>query len=194
MIDEANKAIRTIIRTAMGMAEHSVAPADQDSPTGAADAEFARVKIIASRDAGMPSVRTAPIGGNDDDVTESVETVKIVVASVNFYKAPPKDATGQPRYSNAAFDKASNLVARLHTAAAILAMQKAGLGFISASEPRNLTGDVDSVHESRGQIDVTFSFVHRESTVIPAITSAGLGLQVEWSPDRIEQRTLEVPS
>lgn len=194
MIDQANKAIRTVIRTAMGMPANSVRPADQDGPTGPADAEFATVKIISARDAGEPSVGQATIVDDDDNVTQTTEVTKIVVASVNFYKAPPKDATGQPRYSNAAFDRAANIVQRLNRASAILAMQQAGLGLISASPPRNLTGAVDSVHESRGQIDLTFSFVHAESETVPAITNAEVGLQVEWSPDRIEQRTLEVPS
>lgn len=194
MIDEVNKAIRTVIRTAMGMAANTVRPADQDGPTGPADAQFATVKIISCRDAGQPSVSHATIVADDDDVSQTTEVTKIVVASVNFYKAPPKDSTGQPRYSNAAFDKAATLVQRLNRQTAILAMQQAGLGLISASEPRNLTQAVDSVHESRGQIDLTFSFVHAETETVPAITTAELGLQVEWSPDRIEQRTLEVPS
>jgi hypothetical protein len=194
VIDELNRTLRGIIRVATGLAADAVRPADQHGPTGDAVAEFATVRIMSMEPVGASSNLSyaADASPTATVVTENIDTVYRAVVSVNFFKGPAKDAAGVPKYSNAAFERAVLLPRLLHQASAVLAMQQAGIAFMSASLPRNLTRAVDNVNESRGQIDLTFSVANRQSQSVPTIEHVNLGLQIEWSQDDIEQRDIEV--
>jgi hypothetical protein len=54
-------------------------------------------------------------------------------------------------------------------------MRQLGLSFVTASQPRNLAALVDGdTWESRGQIDLTFAVVARETEAIETILTAPL--------------------
>jgi hypothetical protein len=88
---------------------------------------------------------------------------------------PVNNRAGIARYSNAAFDRASRLPQRLWLNAALLT--SLGLKFQGASPVRNLTALVDGTWESRGQVDLTFAVVNRETAVIQTILSVPLTLK-----------------
>jgi hypothetical protein len=194
VIDEIARTLRGIIRVAMGMPANSVRPARQPGPTGDGDDMFATVEVVRAEDVGHPTKTTEDVYVGDvyQHTLQHVDMTKQIYVEVNFFKGAAKDATGQQVRSSIAFERACLIEQRLRLESANLALQQAGLGFLRATNPLDLTESVDHVYESRGRIELTFSLVHRETEQLPTIESAELGLQVEWSPETIEQRTIEV--
>jgi len=82
---------------------------------------------------------------------------------------------GIARYSNAAFDRAARLVQRLRLSQYVATMNAMGLAFVSASKPRNLTALVDGdTWESRGQVDLTFTVIARETATVQTVLTVPL--------------------
>lgn len=189
MIDDLNRDVRRLVRVVMGMPENSVRPADQIIPAGSQVAEFATVKVLAVPDAGWGSVSLETDGGV---TTENVDVLKRATVSVQFFRGPAKDRAGLAKYTNAALDRATRLVQRLQLSSSVDLMNELGLGFLSASAPRNLTAVVDANYESRAQVDIVFDFANRESATVPTILSVPVSISVQ-DPDGTEQtRTFEV--
>lgn len=191
MIEDVTRIICGLVRTVMEMPANSVRPSDQKAPTGGQTKEFATVKIISARLAGHPGSSYVNAG---DDLTERVDAVHVMSVSVQFFRSPQADAAGLAKYSRAAFDKAVRLRQRLHMAAHVELMRTLGLGLLDVGEARDLTTVVDASYESRGQIDLTFNVVHRETAAIKSIATVPVDLAVQ-PPDGPEQtRAFEVTS
>lgn len=189
MIENATRVICGLVRVVMGMPANSVRPADQIMPTGGQIKEFATVKVVSARDAGRPE--TSEVDAGPLDVDENVDALKVIVASIQFFKSPAADAVGIARYSTAAFDRAARLRQRLQMAASIELMTGAGLGLLDVGQARNLATVVDGTYESRGQLDVTFNFAHRETAEVKAILSVPLSTTLQTS-DGTKTTTTEV--
>lgn len=162
-----NQAVRFLIRTALGMPDNSVRPAGQTAPAGGQIQEIATVNILDSDEAGYPGVSVEDDGHGGTVVASEVP--EIFVASVNFYRAPTKDAVGIATYSNAAFDRAARLPQILQKPSNVEIMGQLGLGLLTWSKPRNLRGLADATWESRGQIDLTFNIINRETDAVDTI-------------------------
>lgn len=151
--DSVNKLIRTLIRTTLGMSADSVRPANQQAPTGILSQQFATVLIL-SVDPVTNSAMGAVSSMEDEalpstNVEESIELQYIVRTSIQFFKG---NALAQARRLSVLFA----------SSAALEAMQKIGLGLLSVSAIRDLTGLVDTQWEERGQLDVSFTLLARE--------------------------------
>lgn len=182
MIEDVTRIVCGLVRVVMGMGANTVRPADQIMPSGGQVAQFATVKIISAHDSGR-AIRSL-VATSPSVTTENTDAVKIVVASVQFFRAPNADAAGIVRYSRAAFDRAARLRQRLQMSASVALMRSLGLGLLGAGEARDLTALADDTYESRGQIDLTFNVVNRESAVVQTILSAPVTLSLQPGPTR----------
>lgn len=151
---DINLSVRRLVRMLLGMGENDVRPADQKAAAGSIGQQFATVKIINLDPVGVDTV----VNRNDEalplNVIEAVDGTRHVVASIQIFRGD-------------AYTKAARLPALLRTSAAVEKMQQLGLGFIRAGSPRNLTTQVDTNFEERGQIDIEFYVVAREEISIP---------------------------
>jgi len=171
--DLANACIRELIRRAMGMPVKTVRPAKQDAWSGGQVTEIATVEIISAETIGTGAITMATTGTVPTDVTtERIDNPIRITASVNFYRSATADAVGIARFSNAAFARAASVEQRLGLNGSIALMRAMGLGFESASTARDLRSLIDATWESRGQVDLTFTFINRETATIATILSA----------------------
>lgn len=189
-IDNVNLAIRNLVRFVMNMPDGSVRPSDQLAPAGAQTREFATVKIISVHDVGR-SEAYEPIPDVTEAVTYDLETGSEIVASINFYRSPAKNPVGIATYSNSAFDRAQRLGRLLWAEPNVVLQDQMGIGILSSTPARNLTGVVDATWESRGQIDVTFGIVNQELFQVATIASVELAVTAQTSSGS-EQFTIEV--
>lgn len=189
MIDDLNRNIRELVRTVMAMEPNSVRPADQIMPAGTQSQRRATVKIIEVKQVGITR-REFPAA--DPNLTESIESVQVVTASINFFGGTKQDPAGLARSQNWGLEMATRLGPRLRLAASIELQLKLGVLLLSEGTPRNLSGVVDATYESRGQVDMTFTAANREQAAVPTLVSAEVELQIQESAG-IETRTFEVP-
>lgn len=174
MIDTMNLAVRLLVRNVLGMPLKSVRPADQIAPTGGQTEPFATVKIISCDGIGSSDYTYEDDGAGGTN--EVLQLPQRFVASVNFYGSTAKDPVGIAKYSNEAFDRAARLVQLLEKTSSVILMQQMGLGFLSASPARNLSGLADATWQSRGQIDLTFNVINREMESIGLIESVEIDI------------------
>jgi hypothetical protein len=171
--DRIGKAIHDVIAAAMGMDPKAVRPAGQNAPTGRVDKEFAIYQITSAEDAGFPEAEATPQAFGT--ATEAAFVPQYLTVSVNFYrgKSPSADAAGLPVFTTGAYDRAKRLPLRLRLTPFAELLRSYGLGFIGASEPRNLSGFADAHHESRGQVDLQFSIIALETSDVATFESFG---------------------
>jgi hypothetical protein len=175
-LDLAADCVRELVRRAMEMPANSVRAADQLVPAGGQIDEFAEVRLLTVEDVGTGGAKSIATTGDvpDDTSEERVDQVKRIMASVNFYRAPAADAAGLVVYNSRAFARAASLEQRLQLNDSVALMNQMGLLLERAGRPRNLTGVIDATFESRGQVDLTFTVVARESAAIQTALSASL--------------------
>ena len=190
MIADVAQSIRQVIRVAMGMDANSVRPAGQLSGAGTQIQHMATVEIIAAPDLGWPAITYENVDGTPDSpVNENVDQLKELTASVNFYRGGNADAAGIATYTTHAMDDASRVEQRLRMSGNADLIRSLGLSFVKASKPRNLTALENSIWKSRGQIDLTFYVVNRETSQLPSVGSGSVTLTVDS-----KTKTIEVPA
>lgn len=178
--DRMGSAIQAVIAAAMDIPSRSVRPADQAMPSGNVDGGYATYRISATEDASIPEQTNAT--QDDGSELEAVTVMQYLTVSVNFFRGrdPQSDDAGLPRYTTGAFDQASRLPRRLQLSAYYQMLRDAGLGFIGASDPRNLAGITDKHWESRGQIDIYLSAIALETAPVTVFSGIGtVGINVE---------------
>ncbi len=188
--DEITIAVCNLVRGAMGMPAKSVRPADQMLPAGGQVTELATVKIISADDLGEPAI-TNTVSADPTKVGELVETPRVIVASVQFFRSAAKDGVGLAKWSTSAFDRASRLPLLLGLSQNVATMRAMGLGFLKASQARNLSALADSVWESRGSVDLTFNVIASETGSVDKIASVPLTI-ITQTPD--QTTSIEVTS
>jgi uncharacterized protein DUF3383 len=148
----------------------------------AANARF----VVTSPSTGQTSAvlgAVAPTGGGVDISAVLGLTIGGGAISVN-------NRAGIARYSNAAFDRASGIAQRLRRSSSVALMASLGLAFVGASTPRNLAALVDGdTWESRGQVDLTFYVVNRETSQLPSVGSGSVALTVDSKTKHVEVTT-----
>lgn len=186
-----NLAVRNLVRGVLGMPNGSVRPADDRSPMGGETTEMATVHILTVDDAGEPSFGyTADV--NPLLVDEAVSVPRVFVASVQFYKSPTADSLGAAKQSDAAFTRAARLALLLGLSANVVTMRTAGLGFLKASQARNLTAIAGSSWESRGSVDLTFNVIARETAPVVTIGIVPLNI-ITQTPDQTRSSEVIAP-
>jgi len=105
---------------------------------------------------------------------------------------PVNNRAGIARYGNAAVDRASRLPQKLWMESARTLMHALGLAFVSASTVRNLTALEGGTWESRGQVDLTFTAVNRESETVETILTVPLTTKSQAPGGAVHTETTEV--
>ncbi len=199
-IDAVAWLIRDVVRQALVMPANSVRPANQANPVGPADEEFATVLIQSAEASPDPAVREIAVADQPTLMDFTLDDVQTLQCSVQFFKSrgasgnSGMDTAGLPKYSSVAFDRAARLPQRLLLPDSVERLFRYGMGFIDASTPKNLTAIVDALYESRGQIDLTFAVVNRETLRISIYDHVPIDLRVAWPGGQTDTRTLEVTS
>jgi hypothetical protein len=188
--------LRDVVRLALGMAANTVRPANQANPVGPADEEFATLLITSVQASPDPVVREIAVTAQPTLMDFTLDDVQTLQCSVQFFKSRGANSTngmdtaGLPKYSSVAFDRAVRLPQRLLLPDSIERLFRYGIGFIDASAPKNLTAIVDALYESRGQIDLTFAVVNRETLRISIYDHVPIELRVAWPGGETDTRTL----
>lgn len=189
MIREIGRAVREAIRVALALPANSVIPANQASPTRGATYEFVKVQLMSVTDDGTPSLIVEDIG--PDTTVEHSDVLKVVIASVNFYKGTTEDAAGISSDQMTAFDKAARIEQILRGSRMARALALLNLGFVGASPARDLTALVANAWESRGQVDLTFTVGHRVTEAAPTIGSMTIEMSASLNGgSTIDTRTI----
>lgn len=190
MIADVAQSIRQVVRTAMGMPADSVRPADQLAGAGTQIQHMATVQILSAPDLGWPAIT----GENVDDtpgsaVNQNVDQVKQIVASVQFFRGGNADAAGIAAYTTRAVDDAARLPQLLYLAPNAELLGDLGLAFVDAKPARDLTTLKGDTWESRGQVELTFYVVNRESAQVGSIGSGSISMTVGSKTIPIEVST-----
>ncbi len=152
------------------------------------DAVNARFVVTSPSNGQTSSVggATAPTGGGTNVAAVLGLTIGGGAISVN-------NRAGIARYSNAAFDRAARLAQRLRRSSGLALMNSLGLSFVGASKPRNLTSLEDGdTWESRGQVDLTFTVVNRESETVQTVLIVPLTTNSQAPGRAVHTDTAEV--
>ncbi len=178
-----HRALRFVVRSAMGMPPGSVRPANQMSPTGAVTDEYATVMITGKRDVALTKsvigqANDAP-APSDQRFVEVLDTLSEVDASIQFFKSAKADGAGQPMWSLAGFGRAMRLPLRLRFDRVAAIMRAMNIALIDCGPARDLSEIVNGAWQSRGQVDASFYMVSREVDAAEIITSAEIDGQYE---------------
>lgn len=176
MIADLAQSIRELVRVTMGMPANSVRPEAQLAGAGRETEHLATVKVVSETDRGWPSLEYSNVDGTKTSpVNENVDQLKELMVSVNFYRGGKKDAAGMPLYTVEAMNDASRLAQRLRMAAFLELALSLGISFIGpAGSPRDLTSLSGPTWRSRGQVDLRFYAVNRETSQINSIGSGSI--------------------
>jgi hypothetical protein len=190
--DDLNLAVRNLVRFVLGMPDGSVRPANQTAPAGGQTKEIATVLIMDVEDVGW-AASTTEIDENDPTLrNEALEVPQVFTASIQFFRSPNADAAGIAKQSTAAFDRARRLPMLLESQKNTVVMATMGLGFESASTPRDLTKLADAIWESRGSVDIRFTVIDREIFRINTMTSVPLTTELQGPGGTVQTTTIEV--
>ena len=198
--DAIGMLVRHLIRSAYGMTDGAVRPANQAHPTGKPDVEFATVLILDDEGQIEAATRrtindTSTVGSTK--VLETMDVYHEFTASVQFFRhsTPPADGVGLVPPGMGAFDKASRLQSVLMLSPNMELMESLGLMFLGASPARNLAGLVNgAIWEDRGSVDLYFGCSTAESVLLDTIASAEILLKAQWPSGHVDSQTIEVPS
>lgn len=152
---DINRNIRRLLRTVYGITDIDFfRPADQKAATGTITQQFGTVRIMAMPSEGIDAQVQTNEAEPSLNVTESVQGVRHITASVQFFRGD-------------AYTKAARLPALMRSSLAMDTCRAQGLGFIRCGSPRNLTQEIDTNFEERGQIDIEFYVIASETVSLP---------------------------
>jgi hypothetical protein len=176
--DAVNIMIRSLIRTALAMPADSVRPANQEAPTGLNSQQFATVLISSL----VPLVDSA-MGAVKRVINEVLPSTNISETVIVQYKA----MVSVQFFKGDALDKARRLAVLLASSSMAESMQKLGIGLVSVSAVRDLTGLVDTLWELRGQLDIVFIILAKEILSVPTYNRFGLQISSDKTSTTISE-------
>lgn len=155
MTPAQEREFRALIRDLLGMPENSIRPANQAAPVGTQDDPFITVLITQESSIGLDPISLSDGLGTLVDI--KAEGLYPVTLSVQAFR-------------NGAVDKISRLKTLFTHPLVHERLMALGLGYISASVVRNLTGVLNrTIQEERAQIDFTFHTLRSETISIESI-------------------------
>lgn len=177
MNTELNQKIRDVVRLCTGMVGDTVRPANQVAPTKGDI--FATVYIATDSERGHADIRQQNIPGDPAlRIEETATAQSLAMASIQFFRA-------------GAIDAAKKLKRRIQMTDAQDLMGLHGLGFVKASDVRNLTMAVNEIWEERAQIDIEFHYVNSE--VINVNTYGTFPVDVKMGADQSTSTEVKEP-
>lgn len=149
-----NDRVRVLVREILGLPNNSVRPANQNATVPNIPDEFATVFITPTGSEGWDIQKFEDLPAPSLEVKETITGIRRINASVQFFRG-------------GAYTKAVRLGMLLQSSGAVSKMQAVGLGLVKVSPARDLTATVDTIYESRGQIDIEFYLVADEEIITP---------------------------
>lgn len=155
---DINRNVRRLLRAVCGQSapefENFWRPSDQQALTGDITVQFGAVRVTAMPAEGIDAQVLTEDQVTPLNVLELVRGVRHLSVSVQVYRGN-------------AYTLIARLPALLRTSFAMDKMRELGLGLIRCGAPRNLTAQVDTNWEERGQIDIEFYLIAAESVSMP---------------------------
>ena len=191
-MDRMARAVRELIRLAMGMPAGSVRPANQVAPRGKTSEGFATVLLMETEDAGWTE---SAIDGSVGSQAETITVPVYVTASVQFFRgtSPPTDEASNATFAAGGYDQAVRLERRLQLVQVREIMRGMRIGLIGANRPRDLSGLSNGQWESRGQVDLYFQVIASENAAIETFGEVGeINITVETPAGAQHSETIEV--
>lgn len=146
---EINQIIRNIVRTELGMPEHTVIPANTNTPTG--KQMFSTVLISEVLDKGWDDV--VQVDGANNTVNETAHGLRKLLVSIQFFR------TG-------AVIAASKFRTRLQLSPAMEKFAANGLGFVKSSGVRVLSQVIKTMWEERAQLNIEIYIVGKAEAIL----------------------------
>lgn len=153
-MDDLNKMVRKLVREVLGLPENYVQKANQMAPTGKKSEPFATVLITMISATGEDDRKLRPEAAPSTNVQEIVAGQRRFKASVQFFRAD-------------AFTLAQRLPGRMNLSSASAKMQALGLGYVGASDAKDLSAVIEADWEGRAQIDLEFHVMAVEVDSVP---------------------------
>jgi hypothetical protein len=196
-----------IVRVAADMAANTVRPANQTLPIGDLGYDFATVHVYSQGDAATPEKVGAVADAAEDAVEMDyyLDTYQTFTASVNFWRArraPTSadegafvDAVGAMEQSQWALYQAQRLSSRFWFPSVRILLHQNGIAFLGQkSAARDLTAVNDTFFESRGQVDLDFGIVARETTKVQFLAALRAQLIVAEPGGDVHTTAIEEPT
>lgn len=166
-------------------------PEGTRNPTGPTSKPYATVKLHSPEILSVNMVRVVPSSDTDHlvtptqvppDLIEVIDSIESITTSVQFFRDGNVDGVGRPIWGEGALSRASSLVKRMNFSHVVDKMFSFGLGFMSASQIRDLSTVVDGVNERRAQVDLEFVISSPEAVALQMFKSAEIGIKMQ-QPD-----------
>ena len=179
---------RRLCRETIGAPVGYFKPARQRRPVGATNYDFATVSITSSD---LVSINVQRFNADNPRVygyvpsyatqVEVVDPLDKFTASVNFYRSGETDAAGMPIAVAQTMSRARTLVKLLESSESAERMRQYGLGYITASQCRDLSALVDGNFEDRTQVDLEFYVSDPVVIGVNAFAEADLEIKFQTS-------------
>lgn len=172
-VDTLNQSVRHYVAQVTGLDQDTaVRKADQDAPVG--DIPFATVKITPLIPEGQDQV-TYEDRVADVDLDEKRQGTRQLLASINFY-------------GDGAINNAIKMQGSAHESANQDFLRARFLGFINASEYRDLTGIELARYEQRAQLDMFFYVIDDNENIVSSVQQQDIEANVDDYTNVIEVR------
>ena len=162
-LDQLHDGFRTALKELTGAPDNFFRVANQNAPVG--ESAYASVFFSTLQHTGQDTHEFVPII-NTDQITEIVIGQRILNVSVQYFGA------------NAVYN-ASRLKTLLTIGKASTKLKTIGLGFIKSSQVRDLSVPVDTYFEPRGQIDLEFHLIAKETDVVETYGTFPIEMETE---------------
>lgn len=157
-VDAINKSVRGYVSLVTSLnVDTNVLKADQDAPIPK-DQPYASVKVLLVGKEGHDEIDFEDQPGPDVDLVETREGERRVDVSINFF------GTG-------ALNNANKMLGAAYESANFEYLIANKLGFIDASDVRNLSEIDLSRYEERGQLDMFFYIIDNNSNIVSSVQS-----------------------
>jgi hypothetical protein len=182
-------ALRDVVQTALGFADNTVQPANQQVPVGTMGEPRTIVHINSGGAKGSPDLGRRALGDEATEVEYQVNQYREFTAQIQVFRAKPAalttddavriDAAGIPEQSQWAFDQVTRLPDLLWLPAPRALLQKYGIAYLRLRGPARDIAEVDdSIWESRGVVELDFGIVNQEVARVVFLASARAQLRV----------------
>lgn len=162
-LDQLHDSFRTYLKELLGFPNNYFRVANQNAPVG--ESPFATVLFSTIQHTGQDEHKFIPIGMTDQ-ITEIVIGQRTLFVSVQFFGA-------------SAIYNASRLKTLLTLTKSSTKLKTIGLGFIKSSQVRDLSAIVDTYFEPRGQIDLEFYLIAKETDTLETYGTFPIQMKTE---------------
>ena len=183
-----NWLVRRLCRETLDTQVGYFKPARQRRATGTTTYDFATVGITSSD---LVSIDVRRFNADNPrvygyvpayaELVELADPIDQFTASINFYRSGEADPAGLPVAVAQTMSRARTLVKLLKTSEAAERMRGYGLGYITASQCRDLSATVDGNYEDRTQVDLEFYVSDPVVIGVNAFAEADLEIKFQTS-------------